>query len=299
MSALVIKYSAPLAIVLSLVLGFLFPRVGLVWESYLPHLLMLLMFFVTLTIEPEEVADSVRDYPVIAVGLFVVFVLTPLLSLLARPFFSSIFYAGTVLAFCCPSAIATSFWAKVFRGDIPTALVISTITNLLSIVTIPVTMLIAIGTTVNVDTANMVSNLGEIILIPMMASFLLRRFVHADWHRVSRYGSRIELGLLVLLVWGSVSPGVEYATNNAVDFVSLNVFMFGALALAFVLTNVLTRRLGRKRAISIEIAATVKNAALSLVIGLTTFGPQMLPPLIANLIAQNLLLIPAKALTKE
>jgi len=79
----------------------------------------------------------------------------------------------------------------------------------------------------------------------------------------------------------------------------LNAFMFGTLALAFVLTHFLTRRFGHKKAVSIEIATTVKNAALSLVIGLTAFGPQILPPLIANLIAQNLLLIPAKALTKE
>jgi predicted Na+-dependent transporter len=240
-----------------------------------------------------------KNYPVIMIGLFTVFVLTPLLSLPAKPFVSPIVFAGTLLAFCCPSAIATAFWAKVFKGDVATAMVISMITNLFSIVTIPVTMLIFSGTAVNVDAASMMVNLGEIILIPITASFLLRELVHVDWKRASIYSSRIELCILVLLIWGSIAPGVEYARNNVTEFTLLNAFMFGTLALAFVLTHFLTRRFGHKKAVSIEIATTVKNAALSLVIGLTAFGPQILPPLIANLIAQNLLLIPAKALTKE
>jgi predicted Na+-dependent transporter len=281
------------------VLGFFFPQVGLIWKPYLALLLMFLMFCVTLSMEPKEIAHSARNYPVIIMGLFTVFVLTPLLSLLGKPFFPPIVYSGTVLALCCPSAIATAFWAKVFKGDVATALVISIITNLLSIATIPATMLIAIGTTVIVDVASMMVNLVEVILIPIIASFLLRELVHADWNTISIYSSKIELCLLVLLIWGSIAPGVEYARNNVTEFALLNAFMFGTLALAFVLTCFLTRKFGHKKAISIEIAATVKNAALSLVVGLTTFGSQILPPLIANLIAQNLLLIPAKALTKE
>jgi BASS family bile acid:Na+ symporter len=299
MSAVISKYPAPLIILLSIVLGFLFPQVGLIWKPYLALLLMFLMFCVTLSIEPKEIAHSARNHPVIIMGLFTVFVLTPLLSLLAKPLFSPIVYSGTVLAFCCPSAIATAFWAKVFKGDVATALVISIITNLLSIVTIPATMLIAIGTAVNVDVASMMVNLGEVILIPIIASFLLREFVHVDWNKASIYGSKIELCILVLLIWGSIAPGVEYARNNVTEFALLNGFMFGTLALAFILACFLTRRFGHKKAVSIEIATTVKNAALSLVVGLTAFGPQILPPLIANLIAQNLLLIPAKALTKE
>ena len=299
MRAVINKYPTPLIVVLSIALGFFLPQVGLVWKPYLAILLMLLTFFVTLNIEPSEIARSMKNYPVIAMSLATVFVLTPLLSILAKPFFSTILYAGTVLALCCPSAIATAFWAKVFKGDIATALVISTITNLLSIATIPATMLILAGTSVNVDTMNMMTNLGEIVLIPIMASFLLRKFVRIDWNRVCSYSSRIELPILVLLVWGSIAPGVEYARNNIIEFAFLNAFMFGTLALAFILTHLLTRRFGHKKATSIEIATTVKNAALSLVIGLSTFGPQILPPLIANLIAQNLLLVPAKALTKE
>jgi len=298
-SSLASKFVTPLIIIMSIVLGFVFPDVGLMWRPYLALLLMFLMFFVTLDIEPKELRRSLSNFPVIVAGLFMVFVVTPLLSLLAKPFFSPIVYAGIVLALSSPAAVATAFWAKVFRADVPAALIISTVTNLLSIVTIPATMLIALGTTIIMDVAGMMLNLAEIVLIPMTASFLIRKYVHINHGLVTAVTSRTELVILVFLVWGSTAPGVAYAKENVTELVILNVFLLLMLALAFVIAYFLTRRLGHKQAVSIGIATTVKNVALSLVIGSAAFGSQIIPPLIANLIAQNLLLIPLKAAIKD
>jgi predicted Na+-dependent transporter len=303
MSAVIKRYFTSLIVVLSIILGFVFPQVGKLWSGapYLTLLLMFLMFFVTLSIEPREVVNAVGNYPIILVGLFTTFVLVPVLAVSTKPFFAPIVFAGTMLALCCPSAIVSSFWTKVFRGDIATALVMSIVTNLVSIVTIPATMLIAVGTVLHVPVVSMMLNLAEIIVIPMTASFLLRRFVHIDWNRFSGYGTRVELGLLVLVVWGSTASGVEAVRNNVSQFVYLNLFMLGIFAVAFASAHFLTIRFGHKKAISIEISTIVKNAALSLVIGIATFpkDPQILPPLIANLIAQNLFLFPAKAITEK
>ena len=299
MSSLASKFVTPLIIIMSIVLGFVFPDVGLMWRPYLALLLMFLMFFVTLDIEPKELRRSLSNFPVIVAGLLMVFVVTPLLSLLAKPFFSPIVYAGIILAFSCPAAVATAFWAKVFRADVPAALIISTVTNLLSIVTIPATMLIALGTTISMDVAGMMLNLAEIVLIPMTASFLIRKYVHINHGLVTAVTSRTELVILAFLVWGSTAPGVAYAKENVTEFVILNVFLLLMLALAFVIAYFLTRRLGHKQAVSIGIATTVKNVALSLVIGSAAFGSKIIPPLIANLIAQNLLLIPLKAAIKD
>ena len=233
MSAVISKYFTSLIVVLSIVLGFLLPGVGMIWKPYLSLLLMLLMFFVTLSIEPNEISQAMRSYPVILMGLFTAFVLVPLLAIFTKPFFSSVIYAGTVLALCCPSAIVSSFWAKVFKGDVCTALVMSIITNLLSIVTIPATMLIAVGAALNVNIPSMMTNLAEIILIPMAASFLVRKLIHIDVDKASVYGSKVELALLALVIWGSVAPGVESVSANVEEFALLNVFILkAAMAMA-------------------------------------------------------------------
>lgn len=303
MSTFIGKYLTLLIILLGITLGFLLPNVGLLWKPYLPYLLMLLMFFVSLTIQPGEIVKSIRDYNVIALTLVMVFVLTPLLSLLAKPFFSSTAYAGTVLAFAGPSAIATGFWSGIFNGDVAVALVISTVTNLMAIVTMPFTMLLALGTTVNIDVGWMMLYLSEMILVPLGASFLLKGIVKRSLNHLSGYTSRVNSIIMMMLIWGSIAPGVAAAESNVVEFALLNVFMLITLGLAFLVAYTLGRRRGSKQAITMGIAASVKNAALSLILGATIFapifGPKILSPLIANLMAQNILLVPLRSILKD
>ncbi len=67
--------------------------------------------------------------------------------------------------------------------------------------------------------------------------------------------------------------------------------MLFVLSLAFVAAYLVGKRFGRRQAVTFGIAACVKNAALVPVVGVTGFGPAVLPPLVANLIAQNLLVV--------
>jgi predicted Na+-dependent transporter len=293
------QYSTLLIILMGISLGFLLPNIGQTWKAYLPYLLMLLMFFVSLTIEPEEITYSIRNYPLIALVLFMVFIVTPLLSLLARPLFSQADYTGTVLAFACPSAIATGFWCSVICGDVATGLVISMVTNMLAIVTLPFTMLTVLGASVRIDTGWMILNLAELILIPLAASFILKAVARKSLRHLSGYTSKANSIIMILLIWGSIAPGVADAEKDALEFAFLNIFMLIMLALAFCISYELGRKHGREQAVTIGIASSVKNAALSLVLGLTIFGSNVLSPLIANLIAQNILLIPLTIILKK
>jgi BASS family bile acid:Na+ symporter len=299
MSGIPDRYGTLLIVVLSIVLGFALPQVGVIWKSYLTPLLMLLMFFVALSLEMKEITAAAKNYPIIISGLSTTLILVPLIGFFTKPFLSPLNFAGTILALSCPSAIVSSFWTKIFKGDTATALVITVITNVLSIITIPVTILVAVGLTLNVNAASMMLNLAEIILLPMAVAFVIRRYIHIDWNRARRFGSRAELGIIILIIWGSIAAGITYVESNQIEFAILNGFIFSILAIAFAATYLLTRRFGYQRAMAIALPTTVKNAALSLVIGLTAFGPEILPPLIANLIAQNLMLIPAKVITRK
>jgi predicted Na+-dependent transporter len=299
MSTFIDKYSTMVIILLGILLGFLLPNIGLTWKPYLPYLLMLLMFFVSLTIEPKEIIKCAKNYPIIALTLFMVFIVTPLLSLFAKVFFSPTAYDGTVLAFASPSAIATGFWSSVLNGDVAAALLISTITNLLAIITVPLTMLLALGATVNMDIGWMIVNLSEMILLPLSASFLLKSLAKSNLQRLGEYTSKVNLIIMTLLIWGSIAPGVAAVQSNLAQFILLNIFMFIILGLAFFAAYRFGRRYGRREAITIGIAASVKNAVLSLVLGATMFGSLVLLPLIANLIAQNILLVPVGMVLRE
>ncbi len=299
MSAFITRNLTSIIILASISLGCLLPETGLVLKPYLPYLLMLLMFISALGIEPKQVSETAKNLPLMTLGLFMVFIFTPLLAFPSKLFFSPIVFAGILLAFSAPSAIATTFWAGVFKGDIAYALILSTLANVVSVVTIPATMLLATGTAATVDLNWMTLNLAQLILIPIALAFLLKRVKTVNWKKATAYGSKIQLGILVLLIWGSIAPGARYAMENPVAFAQLNVYMLIALAIAFTAAYILGRRFSHKQAITTGIAACVKNAALALVIGATLYGSEILPPLIANLIAQNLLLMPLQLIVKE
>lgn len=286
---------ATVVVLVSIVLSFVFPNIGLQWRPYLSLLLAILMFFVTLGMQLEHITQSLKQYPVLLSGLAAIFILPPLIAFGAKPFFpQQLMFTGIMLAFCCPCALVTSFWAKILNGDTATGLVLSAVTNILSIITIPATLLLTLGTSVLIDLNFMIINLTEVLLIPTLLSFGIRALVKRDWTNITRYTQNLQLVLLLLLIWGATSPGVSAALNSTYEFASLTLIMFLALAIAFTISYALTLRLGRRQAVTIGVASSIKNGALALVIGTATFPPQIVLPLVANLIAQTLLLVPLK-----
>jgi len=291
MSTFLSRNATSIVILTSIVLGFLLPGIGLIWKNEITILLVLLMFFSSLRIEAKDIHRSLKNIPCITFALFMIFVFMPLTTLAGRAFFTPIIVAGIALAFSSPPAIATAFWTRIFKGDIAFALVISAFASLLSIITIPVTMLLATGKMVTVNPYSMTLTLTELILIPIVAALLLKRAIHTNWEHATSHTGLIELAILVLIIWGSIAPGTQSAKTDPMQFLLLNVFMFIALGAGFTVAYTIGKEISSKSSVTIGIATCVKNAALALVLGLTLFGAPILPPLIANLVAQNLLIV--------
>jgi BASS family bile acid:Na+ symporter len=291
MSTFLATSVTPLAIIASIVFGFLFPAVGLLWKNYIGLLLVLLMLFLYLRIDTGDVKNSFQDAKPLGWALLMTFVFMPLLALVGRVFFAPILLSGIVLAFSSPPAAATGFWARIFKGDVAFALILTAVASLLAVFIVPASMLLATGAISSFDPYPMILMLAELILIPAVIVLLLKKAVHIEWNRVTRHTAHVELGVVFLLIWGSIAPGIESVKENLLQFGLLNVFMFASLGLGFSISFLVGRRFGYRHAISAGIATCVKNAGLSLVIGLTIFGPSVIPPLIANLVAQNLLIV--------
>jgi len=299
MKTFLTRNSTSIVVLLSLLVGFLFPTVGLIWGNYLGVLLILLMFFSFLRINTQETKQSLRNLRPIGFALLMVCFFLPLFALPAKIIFPPVIFAGIVLAFASPSAVVTAFWTRIFKGDIAFALVITVMVTLLAVVTIPVTMLLETGTTVGMDLGALVRLLAELVLIPVLAVFLLKRAVSIRWEGITKNMHAVELLIVFLLVWGSIAPGTGTVENDPVQFLSLSIFILFFIALGFSMAYLLGKKFGYGRAIATGIATCVKNAGLSLVIGLSVFKSAVLPPLIANLVVQNLLIVSLELLFRE
>lgn len=282
---------AAITILGSVVFGFFLSDIGNYWKPYTPYLLMLLMFSTVLTIRPRDIAESAKDTRSLASAIFIVFVIGPALAFTGRFLFSPATFAGIILALCAPSAVATAYYSGLFNGDTAYGLVMSITTNLIAILTIPTTMFLTVGTVVSLDLTSMFLNLAELILVPAIIAFLAQRVMRSHVVKVSRHTSKINLAILFFLIWASIAPGSAYARQNLLEFMWLSILMFAVLATLFVVSYRLVVRLGRKKAITTGVAASVRNGALALVLATTFSNPEIILPLVANLVAQSLLLV--------
>ncbi len=282
---------AAITILGSVVFGFFLSDTGNYWKPYTPYLLMLLMFSTVLTIRPRDIAESAKDTRSLASAIFIVFVIGPALAFTGKFLFSPATFAGIILALCAPSAVATAFYSGLFNGDTAYGFVMSITTNLIAILTIPTTMFLTVGAVVSSDLTSMFLNLTELILVPTIIAFLAQRTLRSSLVKISRHTSKINLAILFFLIWASIAPGSAYARQNLLEFMWLTILMLAVLATLFVVSYGLAVRQGRKKAITAGVSASVRNGALALVLGTTFSNPEIILPLVANLVAQSLLLV--------
>jgi bile acid:Na+ symporter, BASS family len=282
------RYTLPLIIFIGLLLGFVLPQVGLIFKPMLSYFLMALMFFVCLKIDISDFKKVSLKEALIA--LFLMMVFAPLLALGGK-FFAPIVFTGMLLALSCPSANASTFFSGEFGGDSSLAIILTTITGLISLVTLPLTMLIGVGSSITFDAVPMVLNLVQIILLPMIAALLLRKYSKAASTRTLKYDRLVSYVSLIFIFWGGVASGASFIQSNLYEFLSINVVLTLLLSVAILVPFSLSKFFGRKVAITMAVTTSMKNGILALVIGSATFGAAIVPVLVANLIDQNLLLI--------
>ncbi|MCP8318684.1 MAG: hypothetical protein L6N95_02495 [Candidatus Methylarchaceae archaeon HK01B] len=230
------------------------------------------------------------SFRMIFVALFLILVFMPLLSLVGI-LFTPLIFAGILLAFSCPSAVATAFFADVFKGNSSLAIILTTITTLISIVTLPLTMLVGVGVLIKFDVISMIFNLIQMILIPLLAAILFRKYLKKLSEGALKYGNLISYIVIIYILWGGVASGIDYIEGNIYGFLEINLVIIPLLTVALLFSYEIGKMFGSEHAITLSIATFLKNGILALVIGFITFGSGVLPTLVTNLIDQNIMLI--------
>lgn len=280
------KYLFSIVIFLSIASGLLFPSVTVLWKDYQNFLLALLMFFSALRLEKKDL-EKANPRQLLVLLLFV-FVLMPLLSL---PFMltDSMTFIGVLFALASPSAAATAFFISFLGGDIALGVAISFIASLLSIVTLPTTVYLLGGVAGSIDNNKIFTILIEVIIIPILTALISRKLFKKLVESINKHK---DYQLVVMFLLASSIIGVSYGNivGNEYLFLQETVMIFFILLLGGVLAYLFGMRYGKKSAITFFVATSVKNAMLSFAIVLKLFGTTAVLPMVANLIAQFILM---------
>lgn len=290
------KYSS-LIILFGALLGFLWPSPGLALRPILNILLMILIFLSCLEIDLNQIWATFKKPKLIFFELLIVHLASPILIyIFLKPFISPELFLGLILVTTVPVGRSAVFLSNLFGGLPEKALVISSLSNLISPLTLPLITYYFTQSTIKFDAIEMSTSMAYIIIIPFLLAILLRRFNLVK--KITRHQTDLSTVLVSIIVWGIVAPIHNQITSHLFLSFELTLLSLVLMSINFALGYFLGTNKSEK--ITYAISATYKNYSLATIIAALTFPNVILislPSLIYS-ISNNLLLLPLQFLLK-
>ncbi|MEK7528014.1 MAG: hypothetical protein AAB574_03285 [Patescibacteria group bacterium] len=285
-------------ILLGALFAFVLPSPGLLLRPFLDYFLMFLIFLSCLDINLKEILLSLRQYPKLVGILIIVHLFSPLIIFLfLKNFFSPEIYLGLILVASVPVGRSAVFLSNLFGGQPEKALVISTISNILSPVLVPAIVYILAGSTISFDVASMAKSMAIIVIVPFLLAFFLQnyRFIRP----LKKIQTDISTVLVALIVWGIIAP-IRFQVLNQLELsLGLTLISLFLMGLNFLLGFLIGT--GHPEKITYGISAAYKNYSLATIVAATSFPTQVLValPSLVYSVSSNILLLPMQFLLKS
>lgn len=294
-----LKYSARkymwVLVLSAVVIGFAFPEPGFMLEPYLGYLLMCLMFFGCLDVSIPQILNHMKDYRKKIAVLLVIHLSGPVLVLFLRPFLPAEIYLGLVLASVVSSGMSVVFLSQLYGGIPSRSLIITSVSNIFSPVTVPILVFLFAGTSVAVDYVSMGVTMLKLVVVPVVLVLLVQRT--RFYQRLKDNGTYFSIGALFLIILGIIAP----VRAAILADVSMSLVIGGLISLLVAVNFLLGYAVGsgRQEKITYAVSASYKNHTLSTVIALSLFGPTVALPSVMYSVINNLFLIPIQFVFEE
>lgn len=256
-----------IAMLLAVLIAFLWPEAGYVIRPYISYLLIGIMLVSLLGVKLGKIIHIPKKMLLFA---FVIqyFILPAAGWVLVYLFVSDPAYAtGLILGLVMPVGITAPALAKLMGGNFEESLAYTMLFTILAIVVSPLMFWLMAGIYIKVDPITLIKPIAMFVIIPFILAKVLERFM--DVEKVHKYTSQAAIVLLFFIILGVASEGVGQIVEN---FGTAVYFLIFVLLVIFVLIAVaaLASRLIHKKADEVSlILLTWKNFTLAIVLAST------------------------------
>ncbi|MCY9784376.1 bile acid:sodium symporter family protein [Nocardiopsis sp. EMB25] len=267
------RWFAPL-VLLGGVLGLLVPDLASTLTPHIPLLLGVIMFGMGLTLRPVDFAVVARHPKAVALGVLAQYTVMPLLGygiahLLGLP---PMLVVGMVLVGAAPGGTASNVIVYLARGDVALSVAMTSVSTLLAPVLTPLIVLGLAGSTLPVDTGALFLSIVKMVLLPVLAGLLLRRFADRAVTAALPALPLVPVTGIVVVVAGVVGANADTVLGTG-PLVALAVVLHNALGLGL---GYLIGRIGGvpesgRRAVSVEVG--MQNSGLAAALATAHFAP--------------------------
>jgi len=272
------------------------PSFGEMLGSYLNIFLMILMFLSCLDIDLKEFVIALKDFRIQLLILIVVHLASPLIVLIfLKGFLSDEIFLGLILASVIPAGRASVFLVSIYGGKPETALVISSISNALSPIVVPVLVWLFAKTTIEINPMEMGTTIMWLVAVPILAAIIVRSMGLAKY--LVKQASGLSVIFLFLIIVGIISPIRQVILDNWEKSIWLVLIVIGLISFDFWLGWIIGKT--KEDKITLAVTSSYKNYTLGTIVALTLFNPIVALPSIIYTITNNLMLIPIQMVTRK
>lgn len=255
-------------------------------QLILPISLFIIMFGMGLSLERQDFARVAKYPKAVTIGLLGQMVLLPAVGfviagwLLAAPALA----VGLVLLAACPGGTTSNLIAYHARGDLALSVTLTAITSVLTIITIPIVVGLALSTfkdtavPIELPVTRMMLTLFLITLLPIFLGMLVRairtQIAQRLEPKISAFGA-IFLGVLIIIILYQQGDSLlGQLTSAGPSALLLNVVM---MTIGFVLA--VWFNLNDRQRASITVEVGIQNSTLAILIASTVLdnGTMALP----------------------
>ncbi len=281
---------------LGVALGITFPEALLPVKPLVPTLFAVMTLQNSLSNDLGSMAVALRRPRALVLTIATVHLAMPLVTFATA---SVIFgpdsptVAGVVLEYSVPIGASTVMWIGMFSGELALGISTLLVSTLLSPFTIPATMQLLVGTTVEVDTLGMMGNMAYMVAVPALVSTVFNELSHGWAKRVVAPAttpvSRLALPLIVATNATGIAEPVRHLTPRLLGIMLLMLcFAIGS----FLVGMALARRLAKDddgRFVAVSFLCGIRNVTAGAVLASQYFGPEVMFPAIIGTPFQQVL----------
>lgn len=249
---------------------------------------MLLMFFSFLNINVRLVFKYLHRYRSISLALLIIHLVSPILVFPLKNFLDPQVFVGLILASCATSGVSVIFLSKLFGGIEEEALVVTSISHLISPILIPALVFVFASEQITIDPFSISLTIIKLLILPMIAAEIASKTIIIGLLR--KWEEKINMFLLFIIILAIVSPVRNQLVSNLNLALILVVIVLFLLSVNFFLGMLIGSE--KKEKITYGVSTTYKNYALSTVLAFTFFGEKAALVPIIYAVCNNLFLIP-------
>ncbi|MFE3461717.1 bile acid:sodium symporter family protein [Nocardiopsis aegyptia] len=256
------------------VVGLLAPAQSAAVAPHIPLLLGVIMFGMGLTMRPVDFAIVAKHPRAVILGVVAQYTVMPLLGFGIAHLFQlpPMLVVGMVLVGAAPGGTSSNVIVYLARGDVALSVAMTSISTLLAPVLTPLIVLGLAGSTLPVSAGDLFLSIVQMVLVPVVAGLLLRRFATRAVEAVLPALPLVSVTGIVVVVAAVVGANADAVLGTGL-----------LLGLAVVLHNVLGLGIGyaagavskvpesARRAVSIEVG--MQNSGLAAALATAHFAP--------------------------